>query len=315
MSSLMQSASAQQSNTGNGFRISPLVKQIPARDSNIDSIDPGERTTFEINITNVTSDPLIAKAEFNDFLPRNESGSPSIIIDTTQENEFGLRTYFSPIEDFRLEPSEDKTVEVTMDVPANATPGGHFGIVRFTAIPVEGDETVTVSASVGTIVLMNISGEAEENLDLVEFTAGNVVGEDSYEAKSFFETGPISIFTRLQNSGNTFVAPFGSLKLKNTFGSEVQSYQLNDVFGNVLPDSIRRFETSLGDRFYLGRYTVEGTISYGGGGDIINVSDTFWVLPYKVIVPAVLGLAVIIFGGRILVTRYNDKIVAKSRRR
>ena len=82
----------------------------------------------------------------------------------------------------------------------------------------------------------------------------------------------------------------------------------------MLPDQIRRFENRLSDDLIFGRYTVEGTVSYiGGSGDLIQVSESFWVVPYWLIAVIVVLIALIVAAPKFLL-RYNRGVINRSRR-
>jgi len=230
-----------------------------------------------------------------------------------------------PVESFRLEPGETKTLTVTFDIPTNVTPGSHYGLVLFTAQNDQGDQDVALSASVGPIVLIEVDGELQSDLQLVEASAAR--DSDNNPATpsnlgSFFSGGPLSVVLRLQNNGNTFLQPSGTFQVKNFFGKTVKQYEVNSPENTasdrayVLPDQIRRFENDLDDRLYFGRYTIEGTLSYvgGPGDDFIIVNKSFWVIPYWLIA-AIVGVILLVIAIPKLIRRYNQRIINKARQR
>lgn len=292
---------------GNGFQLTPPTVELEA--------DPGETVVVDgqnaLSVRNITGDPLVAVAEFNDFLPQDESGTPTIITDPEEVDvgDYSMREYFRDVEPFRLEPGERVSIPITIDVPENASPGGHYGVIRFTARTPEGDRAVALSASVGTLFLVNVSGDVQEDLDLIE-TGTSKDGEDG----TFFQSGPVSVYTRFQNVGNTHTKPFGNVMIKNMFGQVIEEFEVNPNRANVLPDSVRRFENQLSDGFYFGRYTVEGALAYGNGnGDILDAQTTFWVLPIGIIAGGLAAIVALFFGGRAALRRYNERVISKSR--
>jgi hypothetical protein len=307
---MMRPANAQQTQ-GNGFRITPLTVILP---TDGEPAEAGEELEFSINVKNITQSPLRANAEFNNFLPRDETGSPQIIIDdTAAPTNYGLKDFFLPIKSFSLDPEEERDIKVKLRVPFNASPGGHYGVVRFTASPESGGDTVALNASVGTIVLVDVAGEIQEDLSLIELSAAKPSEDGDSELGNFFTTGPISVITRLQNNGNTHLQPFGTLSVKNFFGNTIQSFEFNETRGNVLPDSIRRFENRLDNRIFFGRYKIDATVSYGeGGGKIMQQVEYFWVIPWKLILIILAVLVAIIFVVRQLLKRYKQNILKKA---
>jgi len=206
-------------------------------------------------------------------------------------------------------------VNVTFGIPVDVSPGAYYGVVRFVAdSPSENDNAnVSLTASVGTVFLLNIRDDTVQLLTLEEFGAAGQPGAD---IGSFFSSPPEVLVTRIANQGNTFEAPFGTVTVKDWRGNEVLSYELNstDPRGNVLPESTRRFETRLENVGSFGRYTAESFISYGEGGKIIEAKTTFWVIPWAQILVVISVLAVVVFLAIRGIKSYNEKLIAKSRK-
>ena len=200
-----------------------------------------------------------------------------------------------------------KTAKVTIVVPQSASPGGHYGVIRFSAVPpeVEGD-AVSLSASIGTLVLLNVSGDVVKKASVEElYTAQND------EKKNFFEKGPITLGLRIKNEGSVHIKPEGTLRVTDTFGRETAVLSVNELGGNILPDSIRKFEQQLDKSMLFGRYTVTADVQYDGGN--LTKSINFWVIPYKQVAIAS-GLLILLFVAlRTGVRRYNRYIVQKAR--
>lgn len=289
--------SAQQS--GQGLEISPpLVDQ---------KVDPGQSLQVDIRVRNVTNEAVIAKGQINDFLAEGEEGLPKIITDENAEpSPYSFKEWVTTVPDLSLGPKETKVARITINVPADGSPGGHYGVIRFTAVPVElKDSGVALSASIGTLVLLNVSGDVVEQAEVEQFTV-------SHNGKSgaFFEYGPLSFTERIKNTGNVHVKPSGTVTIKDTFGKEVAKLAVNDKGGNVLPASIRKFEQNLDRKNLVGRYKAELALDYGDN-KTVNSTITFWVVPYK-IVAAVLGGLLLLIGLIIFLMKRFKKHVAEE---
>ncbi|HEY2004531.1 MAG TPA: hypothetical protein VGH44_05460 [Candidatus Saccharimonadia bacterium] len=298
---------------GQGLEISPPVIELSA--------DPGQTVTTEIRVRNVTKGVLIAKGRTDDFgAGSDESGQPKLLLDETGATRYSLKYWVSGVPDLTLAPQELKTATVTIKVPANAEPGGHFGVVRFTAVPPELQGTgVSLSASVGTLVLLRVSGAVTDNLSVAEFSAGQTMkdaktGAINWVTKTFFEHGPVDFLVRLKNGGTVHEKAQGSITVKDTFGKKVATVNVNVNGGNVLPDSIRRFQQTLDQKQLFGHYTASLAMTYAGG-KALNASLAFWVIPWKLILLLIVGLVVLIWLLRLALRRYNEHIIAQARRR
>ena len=265
-------AAAQQSEPGSGISISPLISEF--------SLKPGEANVIKLNVKNITSNKITAKASVADFESDNESGNPRIITDPTNTNPHSIRKFILGLEDVPLNVGEQKKVTLPVQIPADATPGAYYGIVRYKAVPVgpnaPGPNEVSLSASVGTIVLITVPGNLREQVQLKSIH----VYRGSGKSTLFFRQ-PTKIGVELRNLGNAFVKPFGSVKITDISGKEVYTYQLNSTNprANLLPDSSRIFENDVKNVNRIGRYTVTASVSYGNGSQILTLKKTFWYIP------------------------------------
>jgi hypothetical protein len=164
---------------------------------------------------------------------------------------------------------------VTISVPKDALSGGYYGVVRFTPLN-QGGGIVSLSANVASLFLVTVPGNLFEKLSLIQLSGADVNGNTS----SLFTNGQLSIVTRLENLGNIQSVPFGTIIVKNMFGSKVQTLSFNTGQGSILPQSIRKFTNELNKRKWFGYYTVSASIGYGtGGSNLIIGSSSFWYLP------------------------------------
>lgn len=288
--------------SGQGLEITPPVVEIDA--------DPGESVVVEIGVRNITSIDLIASGEANDFVAKNETGQPRILLGNEEKTLYPLAEYVANVPDLRIAPTEQEIIEVEINIPEDASPGGHFGVVRFSAQPADpsGEESaVTLSASVGALVLLNVSGEVEESMTVEEL----YVAKEGEKGR-FFEKGPLTFVTRIANTGNTYTQPSGELVVTNIFGQESLKTPFNESESNVLPGSIRRFEQEAeGKDFWVGRYTLTTNLQYGSSGAALEESVNFWVIPYKPIAIIMLMIIVVGFFGRRALKAYKRNVVKK----
>ncbi len=298
---------------GSGFRITPTRFDL--------SIDRGSSDTSAINIQNITSVTQTARVVVDDFGPSgDESGTPKILIgdDAVENYPYSIKPFVQPIADITLAPGQSVDVIVDMQVPESTSPGSYYGIIRF--ISADNSDfnnaeqgAVALSASVGTVFLVQVPGDTVQLLSLEEIGATK---DANGSIGRFFASAPGFVAVRLENEGNTFEAPFGKVLVKDWSGKTVYEYEFNgkDPRGNVLPDSIRRFEDPIENIGSIGRYTIEANISYGDGGSIIEARSTFWVIPW---VPILIGTLVIVglaFLGTRGVKAYNARVVRKSKK-
>jgi len=303
-------ASAQQSGKtysgGNALKISPVRQDV--------EIEPGKSKTIDVYVQNLTSTKADLRGIVNDFVAgKDEKGQPNIILDENQAApSHSLKQYVTKIPNFSLAPNEQKDIKVTITIPMTAKPGGYYGAVRFAPQSTDTDKNVTLSASVGSLVLVRVPGDIQEQVSLASL---DVRKDDT--AKSFFTSGKdLKAVARFENTGDVQEQPFGKIALKK--GSKIlATYEINNTQprGNVLPDSIRRFTADLSNVGSFGKYTIEGNFGYGTKGTLLSGSKTFYVVPISVIVTIVVAIILVlllIFVVPKMVRSYNRKIVQKA---
>lgn len=301
-------ASAQ---SGQALEIAPPVLVL--------SGDPGQTITAEINLRDISSSKLVVTNEINDFTASDkEDGTPNIILDDGETNPFSIKSWINPISKLTLDPKQIKKVPVIIKIPANAPPGGYYGVVRFTGNPPELEGTgVSLSASLGALILLRVNGEVVEKLNIEEFGTSSALGGSS---KSLFEMAPIYFYERIKNTGSIHERPAGQITITDMFNNKVAVVNVNIPPRDILPSSIRKFEQTLdsetiGTKMLFGKYTANLKIAYGTSGETLEKTITFWVIPYTLIAIGIIGLV----GGflllRFVIRRYNNHIIAQADKR
>lgn len=298
-------------NVGQALEIAPPVLNLKA--------DPGEVVKTTISLRDVSTSPLVVRNQINDFVAAGEDGTPKLLIDengNAQSSPYSLKDWVQPLPQFTLQPREVNQLPVTIRVPANAAPGGYYAVVRFTASPPGLDGNgVSLSASLGTLILLRVNGDAKEGMKVEEFSATKN-GSPNW----LFESAPINFITRLKNEGSSHEQPTGQAAVKDMFGNAVANINFNLSRNNILPGSIRKFEQPLdssviGNRVLFGRYTADLTMSYGTQGQTMTASTSFWVIPYRLIGFAILLIIIAFVVIRIALKRYTERVVANTRGR
>ncbi len=298
LSALTGSTSAQQG-AGQGLEISPPLVDIKA--------DPGQVIKTQLKVRNVTKETLVVEAEYNDFVASGEDGSPKILLKDEEQSPYSIKDWLSTIPTATLAPRQQQTFDVTITVPKDASPGGHYGVVRYTGTPADAQGSgVSLSASIGTLMLVRVSGDVQESAKITELFSSR-----DGKKRTLFEYGPIGIVTKIENTGNVHIKPKGTIRVSNMFGKTVQDSQLNSSGGNVLPKSTRKFSQQLNKKLLFGKYKIQADVTYGEENKIISQTASFWVIPYKLVAISLALLALLIF----LVTRYNKFIVKRSKKK
>lgn len=286
--------------------------QVSAPIYNFD-IGPGSNAQDIIKIRNVGNTTQTFYPEVLDFKPAGETGTPAFIKQKESESyTFSLASWITvETQGIALKPNESAALGFTIRVPKDAEAGGHYaGILFGTTPPKTTGTAVEISNKVGSLILVRVSGKANELASVKEFST----------SKNFYDKPPVDFLVRIENKGNIHVAPQGNVEIKDIFGRSVATLPVNKTAGNVLPDSIRRFDKTSDDLSWnpdgltIGRYTATLQLNYGSPAKQLNAQVTFWVVPWLQVAILLSVLIVLIILIIFLIKKYNRFIVAKALR-
>ena len=290
---------------GQGIQVSPVLIDLNA--------DKGNEYNLKLTVTNVTAGSLALKSSIDDFRAKDETGEPKIITDPNDvQQTYSMKSWVTPIPSFTLKSKESRQITATVQIPANAEVGGHYGVIRFSGVPPElQDANVALSASVGVLLLARVGGDSiKESASVIEFNANR-----NSKNGSIFKASPVTYFERIQNTGNIHVKPTGNIVVKNTFGAVADTLTVNEPPTHILPHSTRTFTPVSTKSLPPGRYTASLNLAYGTNAATLSAQTTFWVIPYKLILGLFGLIAIMLLLGRIWLKRHNAKVIRKHSKR
>ena len=245
---------------------------------------PGETTVETLKIRNDSTETQILKITVKDFVVTNDSGTPIIIEEDSEDNRWAASNWIqvSPTQ-VKLEPGELKGVQLIVNTPKNATPGGHYAAVLYSP---DLTNTVNQTGSVidprtGTLVYIKVPGDIKEDAKVTKF-----------KVPSFQEYGPVNILSTITNLSDIHITPIGKVSIKGWLGRKIADLALDQT--NIFPYTSRDFENILNKKWLFGRYQAQLNAGYGTTGQALVATAYFWVIPWKLII-AVLIVIVLIF--------------------
>lgn len=263
--------------TANVIKVSPVRSDI--------QVNPGESHTVKVTVTNLTNGTVSLAPIENDFIAGNqEDGQPFLILDANKTAPtHSLKKFMQPIDNFTIDAGAAKTIDVVINVPKNAQAGGYFGAIRFAPTTPDGGGQVNLSISATSLILLTVTGDTVEHLNLTDFNI-----QQNNKSDAFFTT-PNDITTnfRFQNTGNLQESPVG--KITVTKGKTIVydvDFNNNTPKDVVLPDSARKWTVPLKNIGDFGHYTVNMTVSYGKDNSTVEVTKSFWVVPLWLMITA-----------------------------
>ena len=97
-----------------------------------------------------------------------------------------------------------------------------------------------IAHKTGVLLLFQVSGDIVEKAVIKEFSTD----------KEFYSTPfTVNFLTRVENLSNVHIKPRGTIVISNMLGKETSIIRVNEKGSNILPNSIRRFESSWQNNF------------------------------------------------------------------
>lgn len=251
---------------------------------------PGERYQVSLRVRNSSDEVIYIRSLAEDFM-LDEDGETPIPIPTGDEisNRWSLAGWLTVAPNFQLaEPHETVGVNVLIEVPEDALPGGHYAMVmhqpELSPLVVDGEEIRSVSAinqRVGTLLYVVVDGPIHEEAFV----------RDLY-FPPFSEFGPVPYSFTIENASDVHIRPRIDIEIKDMFGRRVA--QLQPETRNIFPLMGRDFAGEWDQIWGTGRYTATLTASYGLNGQVVIAKTNFWLFPLTLAIAVVTLLLVII---------------------
>lgn len=285
--------------------------------------DPGATVGSSFMLINEQDSEQTFFVSFANFEAQGESGTPQFV-DSADGLATWIRLVPNELNSVTLAAGASQNIYFEVTIPEDATPGGHFSAIFWGTSPASSEDSVELGlgAKVGILAFLSVNGAVEENGGLLEFGVQN-------NQKVFTEI-PVNFFYRFQNDGGDRVVPLGSVFMKNTLGIKTDTFSANPSESNVLPLSVRRFETTWGesptvevlsfwqhvqaqwDQFAFGYYKAELSLTYGSEQEHVSKETSFWVLPWQLLLVSGSTILVVLLFGTFVIRRYNRWIIAQA---
>lgn len=276
------------------------------------SATPQQVWSSSVKVINSNPYPITVFAEVVNFAPQGESGQARFLPILEEQTEgVTLAEWFEVNnEPITIEPETSAEVPFTVRVPEDASPGGHFAAIMVGTKPPDTENQFQVSTSqiVTALFFVRVAGDVVEDGRIREFAVD----------RRFVGRPTADFVFRFENRGNVHLQPQGEIYITNMWGKERGVIPINKQsnFGNVLPESIRKFDYAWESAYTLtdiGRYTAEMTVGYGTDDRQFHTSIAhFYVIPIKGAVLTVLALVTIVLFARWCIQSYVRRLLLLS---
>ena len=287
--------------------------------------NPGETVQTNMTLSNNRDVEQTFYSSFTAFEAQGETGIPNYVVATE-----GLATWMHVPESITLAPLESRKITLAILIPKDAEPGGNFAVVFWgNQPPAVGTDQVAVGGKFGMLVLLRVNGEIKES--------GTILNYQTKDNRNFYTSLPVSFTYRFQNTGSDRVKPGGDIVVRNMLGLKSAVIPANKVEGNVLPHSIRKFETfwqkknsppSVDSKepersffeevgyqwhnFALGRYVATMNLVFASDKQTATGSVSFWVFPWQLLIVLTVLLLLAYFIIRKILRGYNRWIIQQA---
>lgn len=294
--------------------------------------DPGQVITEKMGLVNETSTTQTFYATFANFEAQGDTGSPSFV-----EAKDDIGTWITTEQaSVTLAPGAQKEIPFKINIPADAEPGGHFGVVFWGTSPGAQSGQVSIGTKTGMLILLSVNGDVKEAAGLVDFQLHN--------NKHFYKQLPVGFQYRFSNQGGDRVKPIGSVVVRSILGWRVKKVNANPYDGNVLPKTTRKFTTEWSKRdsvderdqelarkesysftrelksewhnFAVGIFRARLVTEFGLEKQVVKSKSVYFVVfPWELLlVLTIIGIP-LFFILRGMIRRYNRSIIRKAEQR
>jgi hypothetical protein len=248
---------------------------------------PGEKVQAAIRVRNSSDRAIPVKVLVEDFILDSDGATPIPVRDQVS-NRWSLASWISVSPDqAMLQPRQSTTVNIVIDVPADALPGGRYAMVLY-----EPDLLANPASPFAGLNDGSRTGIGQRVGTLVYFLVEGPINEDAYvrnfKFTDFSEFGPVPYSFTVENVSDVHIRPQIGIEIYNIFGKKVDTIQVEAK--NVFP-FVSREITGEWDRVWgIGLYKARVVMSYGSEGKVAFGETSFWLIPLKLVLAAAFAL-------------------------
>jgi len=237
--------------------------------------NPGETLDADLKVINNTDKVQYYSVAIDDFIVSDNKGTP-IPVSSAISGRWSLKSWISAPEFVPVDPDQAQIVKISITVPQNAYPGGHYAMITYqpNADIKPGDLKKTASLighRTGTLIYITVNGTIKQEALVKSFTA-----------PKFTEMGPVTFTGLIENQSETHIAPTGSITIKNFLNQQVATIPVE--MGNIFPEVSREFTSDWAQKWGYGRYQADLNLAYGTAGGYLTATIFFWLFPIRLLI-------------------------------
>lgn len=245
---------------------------------------PGETLQVVAKVKNSSSRALQIKSYAQDFIVTEEGEQPVPVTEETP-NKWSLAKWTQVFpESQELQPGETGMVNILIEVPEDALPGGRYAMVvhePMSGSPELGQTQASISQQIGTLLYLKVDGPINEEAYLT-----------NVQFPSFLQNGPVAFSFQVDNRSDIHIRPNTTVEIKNMFGQLSGVVEIEPQ--NVFPYTQRKFSGEWNKIWGFGKYTAIISANYGSQGQITRAVASFWLIPLQLLLAAGVGFATLV---------------------
>ena len=283
------------------FLITPHAHAVGVAPAIIDAQHaPGEMGEYVVTVINTDDHLRSFRIVPGAFVPSEEPGKPDF---STPSADPILEWMIPENTTVTLRAQESLPVPIRIRVPEGAPAGDHYGTLSI--VP---NEVTNTTAQTVALVFLTVTGETTWSLDVVQLEPVSSVASSL----------PVPISVRLQNSGNAYVQPTGTILFDPLIGAPT-TVPFNEREDRILVGQSRTWTTSTPafTSFMEGWFAEFRPFSMGPTRIVLEIdTETIqasgtaqvWVIPWRSLL--VIGVLVLLsFIGTRFIKRRGDPTV------
>lgn len=314
----------EQPTTGISLTVSPIFINLIT--------DPGIPVSSQFKVRNNSNVTEYLKVGILKFVAQD--GVALALDDIDETDEFPKWVTFSEKE-FILDSNLEKTIKVTLSPPKDAALGYYYAFTISRIEDKSGAGEVVLSGIPAVPILMEVrSPLAKRELQMVDFRTD----------KPIYEYLPTEFQVTVKNTGNVHSIPFGDIFVDSSNTEDIAILPINPKRGNIIPQANRtysvvwddsmavtvpkkegdrvvedkngkpvfttKWDFSKADKFRFGKYTARMLLVYDNGQRDIPIEATvsFWVIPWKILLAALIIGFLTLMGLKNIIFSYAQAI-------
>ncbi len=282
---------------------------------------PGETISREITIGNLSGKKADLQIIIDDFA-LDTSGNiqrieESNLISAPELKRFLMKNWITTSSStLSLGAGTQETVRISIQIPGDAKPGGHYAAISAVEKKPEGNKVsnIGIRGSIGSLILVTIPGTFDKAGSVNNLTSGVYEKTKGFTPHFIFtkdgitEKQSIDFAFNYSNGSASHERPRGVIVIKNIFGGEVGKIEIPDA--RVFPGMSRQVYTHFEGSYLFGLYTAEATIIDAQGKNH-QLTTQFLVLPL-VFTLTMIGLVIAVICGAYWYRRWLERSLRRK---